>query len=188
MKKILGVSAMVLALLFMQAAKARAQEPAKDAKPADAKGAEAKPNAETPKEESSGTEHTIKIDGQTISYKATASTTLLKDAKGEPTALIFSTAYTRTDAKDMSARPIAFVYNGGPGSGSLFTHMGLGPRRIVLARNLLSGAAQETERAEADQWKQITLAIGNAWTATWESWCEISAANSYSKPVPPGRD
>lgn len=134
MKNILGVGAMVLALLFMQAAQAGAQEPAKDAKAADAKAADAKANAETPKEESSVTDHTIKIEGQTISYKATASTTLLKDAKGDPTASIFSTAYTRSDTKDMSARPIAFIYNGGPGSASVWLHMGaFGPRRVVTA-------------------------------------------------------
>jgi carboxypeptidase C (cathepsin A) len=134
MKKILGLSAMALALFFAQAANAQAQEPAKDAKPADAKGADAKANADTPKEESSVTDHTIKLDGQVISYKATASTTLLKDAKGEPTALIYSTAYTKSDSKDMSTRPIAFIYNGGPGSASIWLHMGaFGPRRVVTA-------------------------------------------------------
>jgi carboxypeptidase C (cathepsin A) len=134
MKKILGVIAVALLMLFGVAVRTRAQEPAKDAKPGDAKGAEAKPSADTPKEESSVTDHTIKIDGQTISYKATASTTLLKDSKGEPTALVFSTAYTKTDAKDMSARPIAFIYNGGPGSASIWLHMGaFGPRRVVTA-------------------------------------------------------
>jgi carboxypeptidase C (cathepsin A) len=136
MMKMLSVSAAALALVFVQAAQARAQEPAKDAKPAEAKAADAKPPADVaaPKEESSVTEHTIKIGGQIISYKATASTTLLKDAKGEPTASIYSTAYTRSDAKDMSARPIAFIYNGGPGSASIWLHMGaFGPRRVVTA-------------------------------------------------------
>ena len=85
-----------------------------------------------PKEESSVTDHTIKIGGQTIAYKATASTTLIKDDKGDPTASIFTIAYTRSDAKDMSQRPISFVYNGGPGSSSIWLHMGaFGPRRVV---------------------------------------------------------
>ena len=65
-----------------------------------------------PKEESSVTEHATKIGGQTIPYKATASTTLLKNEKGEPTALLYSTAYMRTDTKDASQRPLAFLYNG----------------------------------------------------------------------------
>jgi len=99
------------------------------------KAAEAKSAASSkpwPCKESSVTEHTIRIGGQTIPYKATASTTLLKDEKGEPTALIYSTAYTRSDVKDLTQRPIAFLYNGGPGSASLWLHMGaFGPRRVV---------------------------------------------------------
>ncbi len=78
---------------------AAAQEPDKsDKSEKDAKPADAKPTPE-PKEESSVTDHTIKIGGQTIAYKATASTTLIKDDKNEPTASIFSIAYTRSDAK-----------------------------------------------------------------------------------------
>src|SRR5258708_33401638 len=86
------------------------------AKGKDDKGAEKdkKPaEAAPPKEESSVTEHTIKLGGQTIPYKATAQTILLKDDKGEPTALVYSTAYTRSDVKDPGTRPLAFVYNGG---------------------------------------------------------------------------
>ena len=41
-------------------------------------------------------------------------------------------AYTKEGVADISKRPVAFVYNGGPGSASLFTHMGMGPRRVVL--------------------------------------------------------
>src|SRR5438309_9740455 len=106
----------------------RAQE--KDAKPAE-KPAEAAPAA-PPKEESSVTDHTIRIGGQTIPYKATAATILLKNEKEEPTALVYYTAYTRSDAKDLSQRPISFVYNGGPGSSSVWLHMGsFSPRRVV---------------------------------------------------------
>ncbi len=96
----------------------RAQD--KDAKPAD-KPAEATPPA-PPKEESSVTDHSIKIAGQTIPYKATAATILLKNEKDEPTALVYYTAYTRSEVKDLSQRPVAFVYNGGPGSSSVWLH------------------------------------------------------------------
>src|SRR5215470_6070118 len=86
-------------------------------------------SGEKPKEEISVTEHTIKISGQTIPYKATAQTILLKDEKGAPVALVYSTAYTRSDVKDLSGRPISFLYNGGPGSSSVWLHMGsFGPR------------------------------------------------------------
>jgi len=94
----------------------------------------AEPAPPPPKEESSITDHTGKIGAQTISYKATAATILLKNEKEEPTALIYYTAYTRSDTKDMAQRPIAFVYNGGPGSASVWLHMGaFGPKRVVTA-------------------------------------------------------
>src|SRR5258707_9064293 len=121
---------LALALCMTTIAAARAQD--KDAKPAD-KPADAAPAA-PPKEESSITDHTIKIGGQTIAYKATAATILLKNEKDEPTALVYFTAYTRSDAKDLSQRPVAFVYNGGPGSSSVWLHIGsFLPRRGITA-------------------------------------------------------
>ena len=103
----------------------------------DAKAAEkpAEPAASTPpKEESSITDHTIKLGSQTIPYKATAATILIKNEKDEPTALIYYTAYTRSDVKDLSQRPVSFLYNGGPGSSSVWLHMGsFSPRRVITA-------------------------------------------------------
>jgi len=118
----------VLALcLTTFAAAAAAQE--KDAKAGEKPSEQA---AAPPKEESSVTEHSIKINGQSIPYKATAATILLKNEKDEPTALVYYTAYTRSDAKDMSQRPVTFLYNGGPGSSSVWLHMGsVGPRRVM---------------------------------------------------------
>src|ERR1700733_14555529 len=130
MKTFLATCAAALLLLTTSAT---AQEPPKDAKPPAAADAKA-PDANPPKEETWPSDHTIKISGQSIAYKATASTTLLKDEKGEPTALIYSTAYTRSDTKDFTQRPIAFIYNGGPGSASIWLHMrAFGPRRVVNA-------------------------------------------------------
>lgn len=104
----------------------------KDAKPADKSAEAPAASAEKPKEESSVTDHTIKLGSQTIPYKATAATILLKNEKDEPTALMYYTAYTRSDIKDSSSRPIAFVYNGGPGSASIWLHMGsFGPKRVA---------------------------------------------------------
>jgi carboxypeptidase C (cathepsin A) len=150
---------LVVALVCAGVPRAGAQEPSKDdaaqtgaqaakpgqAEPGEASAAEAKPaDANAPKEESDVTDHTIRIGGQTIAYKATASTTLLKDDKGEPTASIFSVAYTRSDdkEKDLSQRPLAFIYNGGPGSASVWLHMGaFGPRRVVTKSAAPTGSA-----------------------------------------------
>ena len=133
MKRSMVLGALALLLVLGHGAKVAAQEPAKDSKGADTKPADAKAAADNPpKEESSATDHAIRIGEQTINYKAIASTTLLKDDKGEPTALMYSTAYTRSDVKDFSQRPIAFIYNGGPGSASVWLHMGaFGPRRVA---------------------------------------------------------
>lgn len=111
------------------------QEEAKNPKPSETRAAEQKPEeSSVPKEQSSTTEHTIRIAGQVIPYKATASTTLLKNDKDEPTALMFSVAYVRSDVKDASQRPLTFLYNGGPGSASAWLEMGaFGPRRVVTA-------------------------------------------------------
>jgi carboxypeptidase C (cathepsin A) len=53
----------------------------------------------------------------------------------KPGAKMFFMAYTRNDIKDLSSRPITFAYNGGPGSSSVWLHMGcLGPRRIRMSK------------------------------------------------------
>ncbi len=113
------------------AALALAAEPAAPA----AKGGDAPAAAsETPKAEQSVTEHTVTIGGKPVSYTATAGTLLLRDDKDEPSALVGYTAYTLKGVTDKSRRAITFAYNGGPGSSSLWLHMGvLGPRRISTA-------------------------------------------------------
>ncbi|HEY6328597.1 MAG TPA: peptidase S10, partial [Blastocatellia bacterium] len=96
-----------------------------------------KPPAEAPKEpkeETSVTDHTIRIGGQEIAYQATAGTFILKDDKGDATASLFYIAYTRKNAGDISKRPLAFLYNGGPGSSSVWVHLGaFGPKRVITS-------------------------------------------------------
>ena len=82
--------------------------------------------------DSSVTMHTVRVGGQTIPYRALAGTLILRNDSGAPVGRLYYTAYTRTDVRDASQRPLAFVYNGGPGSASLWLHMGaFGPQRIV---------------------------------------------------------
>jgi len=122
--RLLCASALVFSISFSASF---AQE--KESKPPE-KPAEKPP--EPAKEESSVTDHSIKIGGQAIPYKATAGSILLKNDKDEDQALIYYTAYTRSDVKDISQRPLAFLYNGGPGSSSIWLHMGsFGPKRVV---------------------------------------------------------
>jgi len=90
--------------------------------------------AETLPEESVSTTHSVEIGGQTIPYTATTGTINLKEeATGKIKASIFYTAYTRNDVTDKTKRPIIYLFNGGPGSSSVWLHMGLfGPKRVAF--------------------------------------------------------
>src|SRR5260370_31384650 len=128
----LHLSAFALSSLLVLPARAQERTQEKETKTLE-KEKPAEPTPPPPKEESSSTEHSIKIGGQTIPYKAVAQTIMLKNEKEEPQALIYSTSYFRTDSKD-PARPISFIYNGGPGSASVWLHMGaFVPRRVLTA-------------------------------------------------------
>ncbi len=85
-----------------------------------------------PEEKSSVTKGSARIGGQQINYTATAATYVIKADDGTPKATFFFVGYTKDDVADKAKRPLSFVYNGGPGSASSYTHMGLGPKRIVL--------------------------------------------------------
>lgn len=79
------------------------------------------------------TQHKARINGKTVKYSVHAGDTHLKNKDGKPSASIFSIAYIREDVDNRSTRPLMFVFNGGPGSSSVWMHMGLfGPKRVVL--------------------------------------------------------
>lgn len=79
------------------------------------------------------TQHEVRIGDETIAYTATAGMMTLRDAEEAPTAEIFYIAYTRDGVEDRAARPVTFSFNGGPGSSSVWMHLGLlGPKRVVL--------------------------------------------------------
>src|SRR5215213_2819522 len=116
-----------------------------DKKPEDKK--EEKP---APKDNLVETQHTVQIGGKEIRYTVTAGTIILKEetpdrekeAEGEkPRAQVFFVAYTKDgngstvagSAQALRKRPLTFSFNGGPGSSSVWLHLGvLGPRRVVL--------------------------------------------------------
>ena len=112
----------------------RTQRPPEQPSPAQAEGAQGKQpqRPPVPEEKSSVTHHLARIAGQEIKYTATAATYNIKADDGTPKATMFYVAYTKEGVTDIAKRPVSFVYNGGPGSASLFTHMGMGPKRVVL--------------------------------------------------------
>jgi carboxypeptidase C (cathepsin A) len=100
----------------------------RSAEPADEK----KSPKEEPVEQLVETLHEATISGQSIRYKATAGKLLQKSDQLESRAALFFTAYTREGA-DPATRPITFCFNGGPGSSSVWLHLGmLGPKYIRL--------------------------------------------------------
>jgi carboxypeptidase C (cathepsin A) len=111
--------------------------------PAEAGQPAPKEYAKLPEENVSVTNHVITLGGKPLPYTAVAGTLLLKADDGRPRANVYFTAYFRDDVKDKAQRPMAFIFNGGPGSASVWLHMGaFGPRKVLLAEdgNALPGS------------------------------------------------
>jgi carboxypeptidase C (cathepsin A) len=148
--RILSFALIVLPFILVSAEppvnkEAKGNEPKEDK----AENSAEKPKAE-PKEKPedrpkiSETSHSVMVNGTALDYTATAGTLPIRDAEGKVTANIFYIAYTRVKpgsktplaAEDRAHRPITFAFNGGPGSSSVWMHMGLlGPKRVKLAED-----------------------------------------------------
>jgi len=95
-----------------------------------------------PKDNLVESRHTVSIGGKEIKYTVTTGTMVLKEetadqekeSQGEKARVqIFFIAYTKDGVKNKARRPLSFSFNGGPGSSSVWLHLGvLGPRRVVL--------------------------------------------------------
>ncbi|HEX2697468.1 MAG TPA: hypothetical protein VHM28_07130 [Anaerolineales bacterium] len=111
-------------------------------KPEEEKKDEKKEEKPKPKDNLVESKHSIKINGKEIKYTVITGTMVLKEetpdrekeSEGEkPKAQVFFIAYTKDDAADKAKRPLTFSFNGGPGSSSVWLHLGvLGPRRVVM--------------------------------------------------------
>ncbi len=102
----------------------------------DKKGDQTKPAP--PVDEIVETSHTITLNGVEIPYTTTTGRIVLKEEKDkeghQPKGQVFFIAYTRDDVEDRHRRPITFSFNGGPGSSSVWLHLGLlGPRRVPVS-------------------------------------------------------
>jgi carboxypeptidase C (cathepsin A) len=134
MRKLPLVAALT-ALLIVPAAFAADKDKASD----EAKSAAAL--AEPHSAESTGS---VTVEGKRIDYKAVAGTLVLHehgDQSDDPTVSMFYAAYFKQGA-DPTRRPITFIYNGGPGSATVWLHMGaFGPRRVVTSDDSHTPAA-----------------------------------------------
>ena len=92
------------------------------------------------------THHQITVDGKLLKYTATAGRLPIKRADGKIEAEMFFVGYT-LDGQEMARRPLTFAFNGGPGSSSIWLHMGaLGPRKVILqSEGFLPPAPYRTE-------------------------------------------
>ena len=92
------------------------------------------PAAEKPEPRAERTQHQLRLNGQVLKYTATVGWLILTDKKDDkPIARFGYIAYTLDGVADAKRRPITFAFNGGPGSASIWLHMGaLGPRRAAV--------------------------------------------------------
>ena len=125
----------LFAALFLTVALPAAGENKVAGNPAD--GAAATPpiekKSEIGPERQSVTQHTLSLGGRELRYTATTGTMILKEEDGTAKASVFYIAYTLDGVKDPATRPLTFSFNGGPGSSSVWLHLGLlGPRRVLM--------------------------------------------------------
>lgn len=120
------------------------------------------------------TKHTLQLkDGSKINFTATTGYMPMTTEYGELRANIFFTAYTKDDVNDPSTRPITYTFNGGPGSSSVWLHMGaLGPKRIVM-----------TDKGEATAPPYQVIDNEYAWLAFTDLVFIDPVMTGYSRPA-----
>jgi len=105
---------------------------------------ESKPDAALVQPQSSTSEGSVSVEGKRVDYKAVAGTLVLHgsgDKEDEPQVSMFYVAYFKKGV-DAGKRPVTFIYNGGPGSATVWLHMGaFGPRRVVTSDDTHTPAA-----------------------------------------------
>jgi carboxypeptidase C (cathepsin A) len=120
-------------LLLLAVSPAPAQREPANAPPATPANPD-RPPAPVPPEKNSITAHEIKLGGRPFHYVATAGNILIRGDDDQPNASVFYVAYTLEGSADTRSRPLTFLYNGGPGSASMWLHMGsIGPVRVLTA-------------------------------------------------------
>ncbi|WP_266168746.1 S10 family peptidase [Dyella subtropica] len=133
----LSLAAAIAALLLCTTSYA-AEKKDKESKPED------KPDAALVQPQSSESAGSVRVEGKSIDYKAVAGTLVLHgkgDKEHEPQVSMFYVAYLKKGA-DAGKRPVTFIYNGGPGSATVWLHMGaFGPRRVVTSDDSHTPAA-----------------------------------------------
>src|SRR5437868_7991260 len=125
-----------LLLSFLAAGSAAAQGRGNQPPPPAPTAGDSTPRVETAgdkEQKISQTPHTMRLGGREIRYTATAGTLPIRLDNGQVAARMFFVAYTK-DGEDVKARPVSFLYNGGPGAATIWLHMGsFAPKRVEMA-------------------------------------------------------
>lgn len=129
------------------------------------------------------THHEVTVNGHALRYTATAGRLPIKNGEGTTEALMFYVAYT-VDGSEAAKRPLTFAYNGGPGSASLWLHIGaLGPRTVVMQPD--GAMPQPPFRLHDNPYTPLDRtdivmvdAIGTGWSRP----ADAAAARKYENP------
>ena len=102
------------------------------------------------------TQHVMTLGGEKLAYTATAGYMPLTDEAGKLQANIFYVAYVREGVEGASSRPLTFAFNGGPGASSMWLHLGVGPKHVVLAADGTALPASTALANNAATWLGFT--------------------------------
>jgi carboxypeptidase C (cathepsin A) len=129
------------------------------------------------------THHSVTAGGKTLRYTATAGRMPIKNGEGTTEALMFYVAYT-LDGADASTRPVTFAYNGGPGSASIWLHMGaLGPRTVVMGpQGMMPQPPFRVHDNPYTPLDRTDLVLVDAIGTGWSRPADATAARKYENP------
>lgn len=183
---LIAVACAVAPVAFAHAEEAKAPAPASTAPAASGGGVLALLPADAI------SEHTLRLGEETLAYTATAGTFALYDQSGERAAAIFYTAYVRK-GPPAPARPVTFVFNGGPGAASAYLHLGLAGPRVMDAGPTHDGAAARL-LPNPDTWLRFTDLVfidpvGAGWSRAAKAgkekdfWSVEADASAFAKTI-----
>ncbi|HKE49662.1 MAG TPA: peptidase S10, partial [Rhodanobacteraceae bacterium] len=129
------IESLLFTLLIASSVPAFAADDSKDDAASDKDKDKKKDEKPVPPEKTAVSHGSVDVGGRAVHYTATAGNVLIReDKEDKPEASVFYVAYTADDVKDKAKRPVTFFYNGGPGSSSVWLHMGsLAPVRVESA-------------------------------------------------------
>jgi carboxypeptidase C (cathepsin A) len=129
------------------------------------------------------THHQVTVGGRSLRYTATAGRMPIKNGEGTTEALMFYVAYT-LDGADAQTRPVTFAYNGGPGSATIWLHMGaLGPRTVVMdSQGFMPHPPFRVHDNPYTPLDRTDIVLIDAIGTGWSRAADATAARKYQNP------